>query len=103
MVAVTVRVKVAPGKASEAADWAGRVVACGKKVNLASAQTSIYRPLTGDTSEIVFVSQYSSVSEFGELVAKRRANSEWMAIVKEGMESSWYLGTTRRIYDIVAE
>jgi len=98
---VVIRIKVAPGKVgSHAVKWASKILAYGKKAGL-GAPGSLLQPRTGDGHEIVFVDRYPSMSEYEEIYRKRRADSGWMAIAKELLESDWYLGLTRRIYDVV--
>ena len=90
---------VAPGKTRQAVEWGSKVVAYFKKAGL--PQVSILRPITGETSDVVFMVQWPSMSEFEEAYRKRRADSDWQTMVKELIESDWNLGTERIIYDVV--
>ncbi|MEE9474781.1 MAG: hypothetical protein V3V36_03830 [Candidatus Hydrothermarchaeaceae archaeon] len=101
MIDVVIRIKVAPGKVgSHAVKFASKMLAYEKRAGL-SAPGSLLQPMTGDGHEIVFVSRYPSMSEYEENYRKLRADSGWMEIAKEILESDWYLGLTRRIYDVV--
>ena len=102
MIEVVGRINVAPGKVQQAVEWAKKLIARSKKAGL-RGEGVILRPITGEVAFIAFVGRYASMGEFEELRAKRRADSEWAAIAKEGFDSGWYLGTRRNIYEVVDE
>ena len=101
MIDVTVKIKVAPGKENRALEWAKKIMAYTKKAGLLDSPAYVLRPATGELGEFFFLSRYSSMAEYEEAFGKRRADSGWAAIAKEGTESDWYLGQTRRIFEII--
>ncbi len=100
MIEVVGRINVAPGKVQQGVEWAKKLTAFSKNAGI-GGEVYIVRPLTGEVRFFAFVSRYASMAEFEELRNKRRANSGWMAILNEGVESDWYLGTKRNIYEVV--
>jgi hypothetical protein len=91
--------RCAPGEVSQALEWASKIVAYYKKTG--GPQVSVLRPTTGEVnSEIVFVAQWSSMSELDKEIRRRNADSEFQAIMK-GLEADWALEAKRNIFEVV--
>ncbi len=102
MVDVVVSMNVDTGGLSKALEWAKKLIAYENKAGLASPEWSLLRPITGDgVHRLVFAERHSTMSEFEELYRKRRADSGWMALIKEMGHSDFYLDNSRQIYDVV--
>ncbi len=92
--------KLAPGKMPQVLEWTAKVVAYLKKAS-PGWQISLLQPITGDVNEIVFVGQGPSLSDFDEILNKRKSDPEWQALMKELRETDWNLGFTRTLYDVI--
>jgi hypothetical protein len=99
MIRVVGRIKVTPRKMTQALEWAGKALAYEKKTGFSPA--TLLRPLTGDTTAIVFENQFSSMADFEAMLRKRQEDPQWIAILQETKESDWWAGATREIYDVV--
>ena len=94
------RWKIVPGNTEAALEWVHRLIANGKKAGLTpSLGGSILWPITGETDWIGAAGRFASMAEYEETLGKRRADSGFMALVKELNEADWYLGVERQIYD----
>jgi hypothetical protein len=101
MIHLVTRIKVAPGKTgSHAVEWAKRLLAYENKARF-NAPGWLLRPRTGDGHAIMFVHEYATMAEYDEHHRKQRADPGWREIGKELLESDWYHGITRNIYDVV--
>ena len=100
MVDVVVSTKVAQGKMPQALEWAKKLITYEKKADI-GGEVFILRPVTGEIHRFSFVDRYASMAEFEELINKRRTDSGWMEILKEGIESDWHLESRRNIYEVV--
>ena len=102
MVDIVYRIRVAPGKAEQAIDWAKRHFEHGKKAGLLAPAVSILHPTPGETDEIVWRDRYDSMADYeASFFGKAPADSGWAASMKEVMESDWYLGMSTRVYRVV--
>jgi hypothetical protein len=99
MVLEVIKGQFVPDKAQQAVEWASKVMAYVKKAGLGTNQVSLLQPWTGNVSAFLFVGRYTSISELGDHVSKREADSGLTALLKERDESGWYLATTRTIYN----
>jgi hypothetical protein len=97
MIDAVYSMKAAPGKIGQALEWAKNHLKL--KVSVQAVQAiSILQPITGETSEIVWVDRYPSLAVYEEAEAKKaQDDSGWVASVDKVMESDWYLGHTVRI------
>ena len=96
MIIETVRVSFTPNKWPQAVEWGKKITASLKR-----RHGSLLRPRTGDRNSIVWITQYSSMSEMEDTREKERADSGHMAIVKEGTTADWYLGIKRNYWDVL--
>ena len=101
MIIHTIRATFAPNRTTLAMEHVSKVYAYCKKEDLIPPQTMLVRPRYGDTNSYVWIAQYSSISEMEQFRNKRRADSGFMALLKEGTEADWYLGTRSNIYDAI--
>ena len=101
MIDVVTSIKFVPGKGSQAREWAKKILAYQKKAGLLSGPIFLLQAETGERSKITFVEQQPSMAKYEETKTKMRADSGRMAIVKEMLDSDWFLGGTRHIYDVL--
>jgi hypothetical protein len=102
MIDVVTTLKVVPGKTrSHAVEWAKKNLEHSKKAGLIDGPLFLLRPETGERNYISFVERHPSMAKYEEAMSKRRADSGWTASVREAMESDWYLGGTRQIYNVI--
>ncbi len=92
--------KVAPGKYRQAREWGAKMMEYAKK-NFPVWQFSLLQPISGEVEEIVLVVQGPSLSEYEEDRNRRISDPEWEPITKELWESDWFLGFSRRLFDVV--
>ncbi len=101
MIAVVTSIKIVPGKGAQAREWARKILAYEKKAGLLSGPIFLLRPATGKRIKITFAEHQPSMAKYEETKTKQRPDSGRMAIIKEMLESDWYLGGTRQIYDVL--
>ena len=90
---------VVPGKTQQAMEWGRKIVGYYKKAS--SPRLSLLRPTTGGIiSEIVFIAEWSSMSEMEEEFRRREADSDWQAIMKQLGKADWVVGATRTMYEV---
>ena len=100
MIMSTVRMIFTPNKATQAVEWARKLMAYSKKAGI-SGDVSLIRPSTGETNSLIWLSRHASMEEREQIHKKRRADSGWVAIVNEGIESDWFIGERRNIYEVL--
>ena len=100
MIGMITTFKVAPDKMLQAKEPVVKMEGYQRKTD-PDTQRFLFEPISGELSGIVHVSLYSSLSAFEEVRKKREGDPEWQGILKEIAESEWFLGVTRRIFDVI--
>jgi hypothetical protein len=105
MIHVVESISVAIGKTEQALEWMDRMVTHIEKAGLkvSGRKWWVVRPITGEaSSRLRVVQQYASIAEWEEVLSKRRADSGYMALVKE-MNESWLVRLDREIDSQIKE
>ena len=73
------------------------------KANKANPETNRYllQPMSGEINQMVVVSMHPSLTALDKWRKKRQADPELQALGKELNDSEWYVGHTRRHFEVV--